>query len=69
MHVLLMQFGKSYVGRLRPNFVDMCQPDWHAIGVDCSLPENADVVITNAHCRAGDEWHEQSRCRYAHARV
>ncbi|CAI5454325.1 unnamed protein product [Caenorhabditis angaria] len=48
-----MEFLKCYIGRLRPHFVSICQPDWTK--VDCSNPENEitvdQLVCTNPELR------------------
>ncbi|CAM6006302.1 unnamed protein product [Sphagnum balticum] len=48
VHILLMQCFKAYIGRLRPNFIAMCKPNWKQIGVDC-MRELPETLISNAH--------------------
>jgi len=46
---LMLDFMKCGVGRLRPHFLDVCQPDWSRI--NCSTGDDA-VYIEEAHCTA-----------------
>lgn len=43
---LLTDIAKYTIGRLRPHFWEICDPD-----VDCSLPINQNVYIQNYNCR------------------
>lgn len=43
---LLTDIGKYTIGRLRPHFIDVCDPN-----IDCSLIENAHRYITDFTCR------------------
>ncbi|KAK0170191.1 hypothetical protein PV328_010781 [Microctonus aethiopoides] len=45
VNVLTTDVAKYTVGRLRPHFFDVCEPD-----IDCSLPENHHVYIENFTC-------------------
>lgn len=44
---LLTDIGKYIIGRLRPHFIDICQPD---ILSDCDLPKNRFKYITEFKC-------------------
>lgn len=53
LHLLLVEYIKFSVGRLRPHFFDVCQPILPD-GTDCSSPGNHGVYITNFSCSNPD---------------
>ncbi len=46
--ILLTNAGKVTVGRLRPNFLDVCNPDWE--GVTCLTPDGRPRYVTDYRC-------------------
>lgn len=47
---LVVDVGKIVVGRLRPNFLDVCQPDF-----DCSQNETPFSYVSTYKCLASDQ--------------
>ena len=58
---LTTDIAKYTIGRLRPHFMDVCQPN-----IDCSLPENQHKYFENFHCtaNAGTRKEKESRLSF-----
>ncbi|XP_026190288.1 phospholipid phosphatase 1 [Cyclospora cayetanensis] len=64
---LLVDSIKGYVGSLRPNFFDVCKPDWSK--VNCKNSRGEYIYVTDFHCTGGPGGVEEARRSFpsAHA--